>query len=179
MPDLLTHVVLAYASCQIMVARGWIDRRHVPIGMGGAAIPDLAKLYLVVDLDSISASIGVPLTWQALHTLGAALLVALGVAVLFEEVERRTVFGLLAGGSMIHLFLDSFVKRADGFVPPYLYPVSWYQPPSGNLLLSSDLWPSLVAVGIAVLVVGWLRMDPFASRRVGPVEPDHSDRRAD
>lgn len=175
MPDLLTHVLLAYAACRLLAARGWIDRRHVPIGMGGGAVPDLTKLYLVVDSDQLSAVFGRHLVWQALHTLGSALVVAALVALAFERGERRTVFGLLAGGSVVHLFLDSLIKRADGLAPPYLYPFSWWQGPAGNLYLSSDPWLSVVAVCVVAVALAWLRVRTHDDSRSVRTVADRSD----
>lgn len=164
MPDLLTHVLLAYVGCTVLVHRGLLRKRHVPVGMIGAAIPDLTKLYLLIDLDPLEAMFGVPLDWRALHTLGASLvLVAMG-ALLFRSEDRRTVFALFTGGATLHLFLDSFVIRADGIAPPYLYPFTWWQWPAGNLFLSSDPWLSVIAVG---LTAGTLFFVRSRTRRTG------------
>lgn len=152
MPDLLTHVLLAYVACTVAVRRGWLDSRHVPLGMIGTAIPDVTKLYLVVDLDPLSTVVGVDLLWSAFHTLGPSIVLAAIGALLFARGERRIAFGLFAGGAAIHLFLDTFVVRADGLTPPYLYPLTWWRPPSGDLYLSSDPWLSIVSTSLAVVV---------------------------
>ncbi|MDX1744831.1 MAG: hypothetical protein R3324_02740 [Halobacteriales archaeon] len=152
MPDLLTHVLLAYAGMTMAV---WYDdrfaRHHVSVAMVGAALPDLAKIGLVVDFEAVSVLLGIPLSPLPLHRLGGVLVVAGIGSLLVHDRERWMTFAILTTAAMGHLVLDALIIRADGLTPPYLYPFTWWRPPAGDLYLSSDLWPALVAIGIASL----------------------------
>jgi len=157
MPDLLVHVLAAYVATR---AGGWVapvDRvadRWVAVAMVGAVLPDLAKLYLLVDASAVAAALGRPFHWSALHTLGpAATLAGIG-ALCFPRGYRRAAFGWLVGGAGLHLLLDLTVTRAGGMAPPYLYPLTWWEPPSADLLLSSD--PSSAAVAVVVAAGVWV-----------------------
>lgn len=155
MVDLLAHALLAYAVFTALTARS--DRlapRHVPLGVVGGVIPDLSKASLIIGSGRVEAVLGLPFSWLALHRLGALLLLAALSALFFERTERPVVFGSVLGGGLLHLALDALVIRADGLVPPYLYPFAWWRLPSGDLYLSSELWPTLVALALAATV--WL-----------------------
>ncbi|MFB6301652.1 MAG: metal-dependent hydrolase [Haloferacaceae archaeon] len=154
MTDLLTHVLVAYLLATLVERRtSRLDRRHVPVVMVGALVPDVAKVHLVLG-DPVSAVAGVDASWYALQTVGGvAALVAIG-AVLIGPDERRRALGLLAAGAASHMLLDVPVQRADGLSPPYLYPLTWWRVPSLDLYLSSDVWPALVAVAaVAALFI--------------------------
>lgn len=153
MSDLLTHVLVAYLLATLAERRTTrLDRRHVPLVMVGALVPDVAKVYLVLG-DPGLAVVGVPTSWYALQSVGGvAALVVLG-AVLIGPGERRRALALLAAGAGSHLLLDLPVRRADGLSPPYLYPLTWWRPPSLGLYLSSDVWPSLAAVAAVVALL--------------------------
>ncbi|MFB6282146.1 MAG: metal-dependent hydrolase [Haloferacaceae archaeon] len=161
MTDLLTHVLVAYLLATLAERRtALLDRRHVPLAMVGAVVPDVAKVHLLLG-DPGLAVFGVPASWYALQTVGGvAALVALGAA-LIGPAERRRALALLGAGAASHMLLDLPVKRADGLSPPYLYPLTWWRPPSPNLYLSSDVWPSLAAVAAvaALLAVRRYRAD--------------------
>ncbi|MFB6129286.1 MAG: metal-dependent hydrolase [Salinigranum sp.] len=159
MVDLLSHVLVGYSACALLARRGCIGDRHVPVGTVGSALPDLAKVQLLVSPGAVGALLGTPFSWLALHRLGGVLALAGIGALLFERGERRTVFGLLVGGGLGELFLDVFVTRAGGYAPPYLYPFSWWQPPAGNLYVSSDLWPLVVAAALALATFVYVRRD--------------------
>jgi membrane-bound metal-dependent hydrolase YbcI (DUF457 family) len=155
MPDLLVHVLSVYVVGRVGGWVGPVDRapdRWVAVGMVGTILPDLAKLYLLVDAATVAAVLGRPFHWAALHTLGpAATLAGLG-ALCFPRCHRRAAFGWLLGGVGLHLLCDLAVTRAGGVAPPYLYPLTWWEPPSADLLLSSDPWPAAVAVAVAAVV---------------------------
>lgn len=155
MPDLLTHVLLAYAAIALATrASDRLSAHHVPVAMVGAAVPDLAKIGLLVDFDAVSAALGVPVSPLAFHRFGGVVVLAGIGALLVHRRERRLVFGLLSIAGAGHLILDAFVIRADGLAPPYLYPLTWWRPPAGSLYLSSDAWPAAIAILTAGLV--WL-----------------------
>lgn len=155
MTDLLTHVLAAYV---ILTVSSWqsdlVDSRHVSIGMVGAILPDLSKLYLVLDPDVVAAALGAPFSWQGLHTIGPVLALTAAGVFLFPGRERKAVTTALVVGASSHFVLDLFIDRADGLAPPYLFPLTWWEPPAGGLYLSSDIWPGLVAVAVACSV--WL-----------------------
>jgi len=156
MVDLLAHALLAYAAFTALAARS--DRfasRHASLGVVGGVLPDLSKVSLVVGSGRVEALFGLPFSWLALHRLGPLLVLGALAAVCFERSERPAVFSALVGGGLLHLALDALVIRADGLVPPYLYPFTWWRPPSGDLYLSSELWPTLVALVLAA-AVWWL-----------------------
>lgn len=150
MPDLLTHVLVAYVTA---TALAWnvsrIPRWFVPVGMVGAVLPDVVKIYLLVPSGVVESALGVPFAWDPIHRLGGVLALAGLGTLLFDRPYRRAVFGTLVAGATTHLFLDSLIRRANGLTPPYLYPLSWWHPPSGNLYLSSDGWPAALALVVA------------------------------
>jgi hypothetical protein len=168
MPDLLTHVLVVYA---VATALSWrvdaLERRHVPVAMIGGALPDLSKLYLVVDADTVAGIIGVPISWEGMHTLGVVLVLSVVGTQLVERRERVAVLLALALGELVHFGLDSFIIRADGTVPPYLFPISWWQFPSGNLYVSSDIWPSLCALTLFGIVFGYGWIARYRNERTG------------
>lgn len=157
MTDLVTHVLFAYVELTVLAWRfNWIRRRMVPIGMAGAVLPDLSKIHVVVSSNSVERLIGIPFSWHPFHRVGGLVAVAGCLAVFFERSERWPSFGFLVAGGLSHLFLDVLIKRANGLAPPYLYPVSWWRPPAGNLYLSSDLWPAGVAVASVLALQIWM-----------------------
>lgn len=155
MTDLLTHVLAVYV---LLTAASWRYREvrpYVPIGMVGAIIPDLAKARLVVTSGAIEGALGLPFSWLAIHRLGGVVVIAGLGAVCFDRDARLGGFLALLVGGIAALALDLGVKRASGLAPPYLYPVSWWQPPSADLYLSADPLPAGLALAVA-LVVWWL-----------------------
>ncbi|MFA1611194.1 metal-dependent hydrolase [Halobellus rubicundus] len=153
MPDLLTHVLLAYAAAGLLAWRTRFPERYVPVVCVGATMPDAMKAAVVADVASGSA-FGVPYSFWGLHTLGGvAVLGGIG-ALTIRSADRRAALGALVAGGIGHLVLDLFVIRVDGLGPPYLFPLTGWLPPAGNLYASSDLWP--VAVALAVAVPVWI-----------------------
>jgi len=152
MTDLLTHVLAGYALATLSSWRlDWLDARHVPLAMVGATIPDAAKVYLL--LGGVRTTVaGVEVSWLALQTAGAGLAFALAGSLLVPPRERRATLAALVGGVALHVTMDYFVIRTGGLAPPYLYPFTWAQLPAGNLYLSADVWPAVVAVAVAGLV---------------------------
>lgn len=153
-PDLLTHVLLAYVGATALSWRAaWFDRALVPVAMVGGVLPDVAKAYLLVPDGTVAALIGLPFTWNGLHRLGGAVALAGLGCLLVHRRSRRRVFGVLLAGALLHLGLDGLITRANGLAPPYLYPLTWWQPPAGGLYLSSDPWPAAASVVLALAVV--------------------------
>lgn len=158
MPDLLTHVLVAYVTVTVLV---WnVDRlpgRLVPVAMVGAVLPDLAKVHLVVSSATVASALGVPFSWQPIHRLGGVLALAGLGALVLDRPYRRIAVVALSTGAASHLFLDSLIRRANGLTPPYLYPLTWWHPPSGDLYLSSDPWPAVLALTAAAIVFAYDR----------------------
>lgn len=153
MPDLLTHVLVVYA---FLTPLTWystrVQPRYVGVAVMGTLIPDLAKIGLVLTPGSIETLLGLPFSWLPLHRLGGVILVVGMVAVLSERAERRPIATYAFLGAITQFPLDGLIRRANDVSPPYLYPVTWWRPPAGNVYLSSDIWPVIPALGIAVLV---------------------------
>ncbi len=159
MADLLTHVLAAYALATAARWRLGFDRRWVPPAMGGAALPDLVKLRLLVGPGTVESLLGLRFSYDAVPTLGGVLLLAGAVALAFDAPRRAYGFVLLGGCSA--LVLDGLRVFADGRAGAYLYPVTWWHPPTPGLYVSSD--PRVLAVALAV--AGAVAL---ADRRLGP-----------
>ncbi|WP_436902619.1 metal-dependent hydrolase [Halovenus halobia] len=154
MAEGLTHVLLAFG---LFTATGWtvgwLDRRWVAVGMVGSLLPDLSRLYLLVDDYIISQALGIPFDWAALHTLGGVVVLATLGAVLFDKRQQRLRgFGLLVAGGCSHLAVDAVKAWADGTGGTALYPLSWWRPPTPGLYVSADRWVLGVAVAVALVV---------------------------
>ena len=149
MVDLLAHVLIGYAAFALLARFGYVERRRVPVGMIGSALPDAAKVRTFLPKSAVESLLGEPFSWLALHRLGGLLALAGIGALLVARGERRAVFAALVGGGVGHLTLDALIARAGGYAPAYLYPFSWWQPPAGGLYVSSDLWPLLAAAAFA------------------------------
>jgi len=74
----------------LLTVAGWrveaVDARWRAVGMGGAAIPDLGKVSLLVDGRTVEGLLGVPFSYGPLSTLTGVVLVA---AVATYAVDRR------------------------------------------------------------------------------------------
>lgn len=161
MTDLLTHVLVAFALFTVASWRFGFDSRYVSIGVVGTLLPDLSKIHLLVPATAVENALGIPFSWYPLHRIGGAVVVCTIAATFFRSDMRARATGFLLAGTVLHFLLDAGIKRANGVTPPYFYPFSWYQPPAGNLYLSSDVWPAVVALALAATV--WL-LDRYRSR---------------
>lgn len=162
MPDLLTHVLVAYAIGAAAVR--WTDTpdRYLPVVLVGAVAPDGMKATVLFEIVSGTAA-GVPYSFWGLHTLGGVVVLSGIGAVTLRASDRRTGFLFLVYGGVSHLVLDLFVIRVDGAAPPYLFPVSGWLPPAANLYASTDLWT--IPIAMALALSAWIvrRRDPAAS----------------
>lgn len=163
MADLLTHVLVAYV---LLTVAGWyvdwLDRRWVVVGMGGACIPDLQKVDILLDADAVSAALGIPFTYGVTSTLGGVLLLSGVVTLLFERRWWRRVYGLLVVGGLAHVALDGLRVWADGSASQWLFPVlPSYRPPTPSLYVTSDPLVPVVALAVSLLVFA-------VDRRRGP-----------
>ncbi|MDS0221906.1 hypothetical protein NDI54_11155 [Haloarcula sp. S1AR25-5A] len=151
MADLLTHLLVPYilltsASWSV----DWLDQRWVVVGMGGAAIPDLVKVEIVLDDSTVEALLGIPFSYAPISTLGGVLLLAGVITVAFERRHWGRVFGLVSFGGLTSLLLDGLRVYADGRASAWLYPFTNWRPPTPSLYVSSD--PTVLVV--ALLVAG-------------------------
>ena len=147
MADLLTHLLVPYALLTVASwAVEWLDRRWVVVGMGGAALPDLVKVEIVLDDGVVEALLGVPFSYEPLSTLGGVLLLAGAITVAFERRYWGRVFGLVTFGGLTSLVLDGLRVYADGRASAWLYPFTGWRPPTPSLYVSSD--PTVLAVAL-------------------------------
>lgn len=170
MADLLTHVLVPFIVFTVLRWRFvWIERQWVPVAMGGAAVPDLVKVGIVVDDSMVEGAIGVPFSWSPIGTLGGLLVLAAAIAVWFGE-DRRRVYTWIVVGGLSALVLDGLRAYADGFSGFWFYPL-WWRPPTPSLYVSSDLRVTAVAVMVAALVLigdRWMIRRDASDRRGGP-----------
>jgi len=150
MPDLLTHVLLAYGVATLLAYRyTWLSPAYVTIAMIGALVPDLDHVSTLVPSRTVEAVLDVPFDWGGLQTGGVVLLLILIGTVLVEHAERRRVFTLLALGAATHLFTDALIRVPEGRSQSLFFPITMYQPPTPGLYLSTDLWPLIVSAAFA------------------------------
>ncbi|WP_136716865.1 hypothetical protein [Halorientalis salina] len=147
MAELLTHVLVAYV---LLTVGSWqidgLTPRWVPIGMAGAAIPDLVKVGILVDERTVEALLGFPFSYGPISTIGGVVVIAAGITLCFTE-DRPRVFGLLVAGGTLSLVLDGLRMYADGQASFWLYPI-WWRPPTPSLYVTSD--PRVTAVAVVV-----------------------------
>ena len=151
MPDLLTPVLIAYAVAGALTLTTSIPDRYLPVVLVGTVAPDAMKATVLLGSSS-GTIVGIPYSFWGLHTLGGVLILG-GIGVLtLRTADRRAGLVALCTGGVGHLVLDLFVIRVDGVAPPYLFPLSGWLPPAGNLYASTDLWTIVAAVVVALPV---------------------------
>ena len=155
MPDLLSHAFIAFTLCTLLGLRyPWLTHQYVTVGMAGAFIPDIMKVYLLVDSATVGNLLGVPFDWSAIHTLGGATVAVLIGVTIVPSDERRRVAGLLVLGAASHLVADALLLKASGHSYPVLWPLTGYYPPTPGVYHSTDPWMSVVTGGLAL--ASWL-----------------------
>lgn len=144
--DVLTHVLAAYAVATLLSARyRWLAPRLVTVTMMGAMIPDLTKAKLLIASARMEARLGVPFSWDALHTLGGSTVAALvGVVLVAPEHRKRVLLALLLGVCSHHV-LDVLIVHPSGYAYDLFWPLSGYRLPKEGFYHSSDRWPAAVA----------------------------------
>ncbi|MFC7229661.1 metal-dependent hydrolase [Salinirubellus salinus] len=151
MPDWLTHVLIVYSVCLILSRRCvWLSPPYVAVAMGGALLPDVSKLNLLVSPYAIRQTLDIPFSWTGLHTTGGVVLGSLVGGVLTSAEHRSRVVALLLLGGASHLVADAFLRTPTGGSYPLLWPITDYAPQTPGLYLSTDPAPTAVALGIAV-----------------------------
>ena len=149
MADLLTHLLVPYILLTVASWRvDWLDQHWVVVGMGGAAIPDLVKIEIVLAERTVESIIGFPFSYDPLSTLGGVVLLAGVITVAFERRHWRRVFGLVTFGGLTSLLLDGMRVYADGRASAWLYPFTNWRPPTPSLYVSSD--PTVLVVALLV-----------------------------
>jgi membrane-bound metal-dependent hydrolase YbcI (DUF457 family) len=153
MAELLTHVLIGYILACVGVWSGWLPNRFVPVVMIGSIAPDIMRVSLL--FGGYRGTIaGIPYSAWGIHTLGGAIILSgIGTLTIWKQ-DRLTTFVALTVGSVSHLILDLLVIRVDGVAPPYLFPITGWFPPAGNLYASSDIWVTMIALTTASLVWG-------------------------
>lgn len=165
MPDLLTHVLLAYTVATLVANRyHWLQPAYVTIAMVGALIPDMDHVSTLLPSQTVEAVLGIPFDWQGLQTGGVVLLVILIGTVLVKAAERRRVFALLCLGAFTHLFTDALIRVPEGRSQSIFFPVTLYQPPTPGLYLSTDIWPLAVTAVFAFFAWYLVRVNGTAEQ---------------
>jgi len=104
LPDWFSHVLIAWMVCEAFK----IHREWRPLVYIGVLIPDIGKLFIVVDLLSGSSS-----HWffEPFHSILIPILTA-GVLSQFFQNQKYT-FGLFAGGALLHMGTDVLQGTID------------------------------------------------------------------
>ncbi|SNR25693.1 metal-dependent hydrolase [Halorubrum vacuolatum] len=156
MAEWLTHVLVAYALFTIVSwFVEWVDQRWVAVAMIGSILPDLNRIDLLVSDEAVEYLLGIPFSWDGLHTLGGSILLAGIGALLFHTArERRRAFVLLSGGAVSHLVVDLPQRYADGLMlsGQYAFPIPVPRLPTPGWYVSADRWVAVVAVAVALVV---------------------------
>lgn len=153
MPDLLAHVFIAYALCGTLSWRyDWLTAPYITVGMVGAFIPDMTKISLLISDDLIGQLFDVPFNWFALHTAGGTLVSILIGVTLVAPQERRRVFALLSIGAASHMLTDGLLQTPSGLSYAMFWPLTRWQPPTPGLYLSTQPWPTIATVMLALVV---------------------------
>jgi hypothetical protein len=152
MAVLLMHVLVPYV---ILTVAGWqfnwLTKRWIAIGMAGAAIPDLMKIQILLDDNLIESILGIPFSYAPISSLGGVLLIAGGITVFFET-QRRRIFSFLLFGALSSLVVDGLRVFANGRSGFWLYPFSWWRPPTPSLYVTSDVRVLLTAILVSAVV---------------------------
>jgi len=152
MPDLLTHVLVGYCVGTILTTEFEWPQGMSTVVMLGAVLPDLTKVRLLLSDARMEAVLGIPFSWQALHTLGGVLTTAAIGALLVNDAYRRRVFTLLIVGALTHLVLDSLLFKPSGYAGTLWWPFLTTSLPTPGLYVSYDRWPALIAALLALTV---------------------------
>ncbi len=154
MAELLSHVLFAYALFTVASWRlEWLSKRWVAVAVVGAVLPDLNRIGLLLGESTLEAVLGVPFSFDAIHTLGGILILS-GIGALAFDKQQALAYGLLVAGALSHLLVDALKLYADGSAAAWLYPITWYRHPSPNLYVSSD--PGVLAVAGSIALGVWV-----------------------
>ena len=152
MAVLLTHILVPYIILTVASWQfNWLTDRWIVIGMAGAAIPDLIKIEILVDAGVVETLLGVPFKYAPISSLGGVLLIAGAITIFFER-QRRQIFSFLLFGAFSSLVVDGLRVFADGRSGFWLYPFSWWRPPTPSLYITSDVRVLVTAILISAVV---------------------------
>lgn len=151
MADLLTHVLIPFILLTIVGWRVDFKRYWIPVAMGGAAIPDLVKVRILLSSDTIEKSIDSGFSYSPISTIAGVIAISAIIAILFDREYRRCAFVFLTFGGLTALILDGLRVFADGHSNFWLYPL-WFRPPSPNLYVSSDIRVLGITIVLSTLV---------------------------
>lgn len=157
MADLLTHVLVAYTLGIVLSWKyRWIKSHHVTMMMVGAAIPDLVRIRLLIPSHVIEDLLGIPFSWDPIHTLGGSILIVLILTMLFKEDANsegsKRLFLVLFAGMVSHLFLDALLITASGHTYAIFWPLTDYRPVISGVYLSTDVIPAVISLIAAASV---------------------------
>ena len=145
--DVFTHVLAAYALATLLSVRyRWLSPPYATVAMMGAMIPDLAKARILFDSAAVEARLGVPFSWDALHTLGGSVVAVLIGVVLAGAEHRKRVLLALTLGMLSHHLLDHLIVHPSGHAYDLFWPLARYHLAVDGFYHSSDRWPAVVAV---------------------------------
>ena len=119
--------------------------------MAGVAIPGLIKIEILIDAGVVETLLGVPFKYAPISSLGGVLLIAGAITIFFER-QRRQIFSFLLFGAFSSLVVDGLWVFADGRSGFWLYPFSWWRPPTPSLYITSDVRVLVVSLLISVVV---------------------------
>ncbi|GAB3411228.1 hypothetical protein GCM10027435_02610 [Haloparvum alkalitolerans] len=169
MTDLFTHMLVGYCLATVLSWHvDWITPPLVTLAMGGAILPDLNRIDLLVSDELIATMLGIPFSWMPLHRVGGTLLVVCLGALLTSARHRRAVFALLALGASSHYTLDFLLYKPSGVSSPLLWPFITHGFAIDGIFVSTDRWPAAVALLAAATV--WL-----VDRRRASYQATHRD----
>jgi len=114
MPDLITHVAGAYLAKRSLGIAGKASLFYL-----GAILPDLLSRPVHIVWPALFPST------QPLHSPIGVFLSCWLIALFFREDQRRTVFWLLGGGSLVHFLFDMLQKHLVGGYA-WFYPFSFH-----------------------------------------------------
>lgn len=119
--------------------------------MAGVAIPGLIKIEILIDAGVVETLLGVPFKYAPISSLGGVLLIAGAITIFFER-QRRQIFSFLLFGAFSSLVVDGLWVFADGRSGFWLYPFSWWRPPTPSLYITSDVRVLVISLLITVVV---------------------------
>lgn len=154
MTDLLAHALVGFALGRLLGTQyDWVTPPYVTAVMAGAFVPDLVKVKLLLPAPGVEAALGIPFDWMPLKApVGAVVVILIGVTLVVPRARGRAG-ACLAVGAASHLFLDALLLTPSGRGSvPMLWPLSQYHPPTPGLYLSTQAWPTVAAVVLAVAV---------------------------
>lgn len=150
MPDLLTHVTIAFTLATLLALRyEWISPPYVTAAMVGAAVPDLMNVVGVIPSAVMSALHGIPIVLVVFHTIPGSLAGIAAGSLFVGSGHRRRVFLLATMGMLTHHGLDLLLITSDGVSYHVLWPLTRFEPQLPQLYRSSDRWPALLALSAA------------------------------